>query len=130
MQIHHDLAVCPSCGQSRAGRDRYRILFSQTELATIERVLEDRCFPCWKYDNVIGLHELEERAAVRQANADQRQQLRELAEEVADGRKGMWLEEVKCHHCRDDATMVVVGNGGIKPSQVKVLCRQCKTYWL
>ena len=128
--MHHDIAVCPYCGDSRAGRDRYRILFSQAELAIIKRVLADRCFPCWKYDNVIGLHELEERAAVRQANANQRQQLHELAEKVADGRKGMWLEEIKCHHCQDDATMVVVGNGGTKASRVKVLCRQCKTYWL
>ena len=128
--MHHEIAVCPHCGQSRAGRDRYRILFSQTELAIIERVLADRCFPCWKYDNVIGLQELGERAAVRQANAYGRQQLRELAEEVASGRKGLWLEEVKCHHCQEDATMVVVGNGDTKATQVKMLCRQCKTYWL
>jgi hypothetical protein len=130
LQTHHDLTVCPSCGESRAGKDRYRILFSQTELAVIERVLADGCFPCWKYSNVIGLQELEERAAVRQANVDSRQQLRELAKEVAGGRKGLWFEEVKCHHCQEDATMVVVGNGGIKPSQVKVLCRQCKSHWL
>lgn len=121
---------CPHCGEPRILKAANRILFSQTELAIIERVLADRCFPCWKYDNVIGLRELEQRAVVRQANADYRQQLRELAEKVAGGRRGLWLEEVKCHHCQDEATLVVVGNGGIKPSQVKVLCRQCKTYWL
>jgi hypothetical protein len=104
-------------------------VFAEDELAAVARFLEGRCFPCWYSENVVTVEELEGRAVIRQANADSRQQLRQQAIAIAGGRKGMWLKEVNCHHCQNEATMVVVGNGD-KLAQVKVLCAGCKTYWL
>ena len=110
-------------------KGRRRTTFSAAELAGVERVLADRCFPCWCYENVVTVEELEQSSVIRRANSDSRQQLRQLADEIAGKQKGMWLEEVACHHCQNEATMVVVGNGD-RPAQVKVLCTECKTCWL
>ena len=33
-----------------------RIVFTTTELAAVKRVLEGRCFPCWKYENLLPAH--------------------------------------------------------------------------
>ena len=121
--------VCEGCGEPRALKVPNRIVFSRVELASIKRFLKDRCFPCWYYENVVTAEELEGQAVIRRANADSRQQLRQQANEIAGARKGMWLEEINCHHCQSEAMMVVVGNGD-NFAQVKVLCAGCKTYWL
>ena len=120
---------CSHCGEERIGTSKNRIVFSRVELAAVKRFLKDRCFSCWYYENVVTVEELEGQAVIRRANADSRQQLRQQANEIAGARKGMWLEEVNCHHCQNEATMVVVGNGD-NFAQVKVLCSQCRTYWL
>jgi hypothetical protein len=96
----------------------------------VYRILEGRCFPCWRNDNLVTVEEIETKAMQREASAIDRKNLRQLADEVAQGKKGMWIEEVICHHCQNPASMVVVNNGGNKPSQVKVLCTLCKTYWV
>ena len=120
---------CPHCGNPRISMGRRRTTFSSVELASVEQILADRCFPCWHYENVVTVEELEQSAVIRRANSDSRQQLRQRADEIAGKQKGMWLEEIACHHCQNDATMVVVGNGD-RPAQVKVLCSECKTCWL
>ena len=120
---------CPHCGELRGGPGRFRTVFSDAELIDIERILEGRCFLCWKHEHVVTAEEREQQLVVYRTNSAMRQQLRQMAQEIAGNQKGMWLEEVICHHCHDEATMVVVGHGG-KPAQVKVLCSQCKTYWL
>ena len=121
--------LCPHCGEPRALKVPNRIVFSRVELAGVKRILEGRCFPCWEWEHVVTREELEASAVIRRANADSRQQLRQQANGIAGARKGMWLEEVNCHHCQNEATMVVVGNGD-KFAQVKILCSQCRTYWL
>ena len=120
---------CPHCGEARIAIGRRRTTFSPVELAYVERILAEHCFPCWCYENVVTVEELEERAVIRRANVSTRQQLRQRADEIAGNRKGMWLEEVACHHCQNDAMMVVASSGD-RPAQVKVLCTECKTCWL
>ena len=120
---------CPHCGDPRIEKRRRRTTFSAAELADVERILAGRCFPCWCYENVVTVEELEQSAVIRRANSDSRQQLRQRADEIAGKRQGMWLEEVACHHCQNDAMMVVASSGD-RPAQVKVLCTECKTCWL
>jgi len=47
---------CSHCGKARVDTGNTRIVFTDAELAMVEEVLEDRCFPCWKYENVISIH--------------------------------------------------------------------------
>ena len=47
---------CSHCGAERVDTGNTRIVFTDTELAMVERVLEGRCFPCWRYENVIAAH--------------------------------------------------------------------------
>ena len=120
---------CSHCGEERVATGNSRIVFTDDELAMVERFLGGRCFPCWKHENVVSFEELAQAAATRKASADSRRHLRQQAHEIARERRGMWLEQINCHHCQNEATMVVVGNGD-KLAQVKVLCSRCKTYWL
>ena len=43
-----------SCGKARVDTGNTRIVFTDAELAMVEKALEGRCFPCWKYGNVIS----------------------------------------------------------------------------
>ena len=45
---------CSHCGKARVDTGNTRIVFTDAELAMVEKVLEDRCFPCWKYENIIS----------------------------------------------------------------------------
>ena len=47
---------CPHCGAERVASPDTRIVFAEDELAVVERFLEGRCFPCWKYENVLPSH--------------------------------------------------------------------------
>ena len=45
---------CPHCGEERVATGNTRIVFTDAELAMVEKGLEERWFPCWKYENVIS----------------------------------------------------------------------------
>ena len=47
---------CSHCGEARVDTGNTRIVFTDAELEMVEKVLEGRCFPCWKYENVISIH--------------------------------------------------------------------------
>ena len=46
--------TCGECGKARVDTGNTRIVFTDAELAMVEKVLEERCFPCWKYENIIS----------------------------------------------------------------------------
>ena len=93
----------------------------------VYRILEGRCFPCWRNDNLVTIEEIETKAMQREANASDRKSLHELAENISQGRKGMWVEEVACHRCQSPAHLMVINSGDNKPSDIRMLCPQCKT---
>ena len=47
---------CGECGEARVDTGNTRIVFTDAELEVVEKVLESRCFPCWRYENVIPAH--------------------------------------------------------------------------
>jgi len=47
---------CSYCGKARVDTGNTRIVFTDAELEMVEKVLEGRCFPCWRYENVIPAH--------------------------------------------------------------------------
>tara|TARA_Y100000296_G_C5146714_1_gene244117 strand:- start:916 stop:1176 length:261 start_codon:yes stop_codon:yes gene_type:complete len=53
--MHSDFTdgVCEGCGTTRVNTGYTQIEFSDAELASVEKVLEDQCFPCWRYDNAL-----------------------------------------------------------------------------
>ncbi|PHS04034.1 MAG: hypothetical protein COA89_15850 [Acidithiobacillus sp.] len=53
--MHSDFAdgACEGCGEPRVAMGYTPILFSAVELAGVEKILEDQCFPCWKYANLL-----------------------------------------------------------------------------
>lgn len=54
--MHPGGEVCPGCGEERVDTGNTRIVFTDAELAAVERFLQGRCFPCWRYENVIPAH--------------------------------------------------------------------------
>lgn len=53
--MHSDFTggVCEGCGEPRVDTGYTPVVFSAVELAGVEKILEDRCFPCWKYANFL-----------------------------------------------------------------------------
>jgi len=53
--MHSDFTdgVCKGCGEPRVDTGYTPIVFSAVELAGVEKILEDQCFPCWKYANLL-----------------------------------------------------------------------------
>ena len=45
--------VCEGCGEPRVDTGYTPIEFSPAELGGVEKILEDQCFPCWKYANLL-----------------------------------------------------------------------------